>query len=174
MARIQRVTQRWEVFTAMAKFHLHKNQRIELLRGLDLFSRCTKTELGRIASLTTEHRAEPGEVLTTFGEFGYEAFIVVEGTVTASREGVALATLGPGSLVGELALLDLGRRTATVVANADVRLLVLTSREFSSLLYSTPSVALKIISQLGDRLRQTDEMVDSAPARSESVPPWFL
>ena len=59
---IQCVTQRWEVFTAMAKFHLHKNQRIELLRGLDLFSRCTKTELGRIASLTTEHRAESGEV----------------------------------------------------------------------------------------------------------------
>lgn len=158
----------------MPDFRLHKNQRIELLRGFDLFSRCTKAELGRIASLTTEYRAEPGEVLTKLGEFGFEAFIVIEGTVTASREGVALATLGPGALFGELALLDGGRRTATVVADAEVRLLVLSSREFSSLLHSAPSVALKMISQLGARLRRTSEMVKPAPALNETFGPWSL
>lgn len=158
----------------MATLRLRKNQRIELLRGLDLFSRCSNTELGRIATLTTEHRAEPGEVLIRHGDFGLEAFVVVEGTVTASRGGVDVATLGPGDLFGELSLLDHGKRTATVVADGEVRLLVLSSREFNSVLHSIPSVGPKVVAQLGSRLRQAYERADADPVLAELLRPWSL
>src|SRR5271156_5313509 len=96
-----------------------------------------------------------------------EFFVIVEGKARASRKDVELATLGPGSFFGELALLDGGKRTATVVAQTDMRLLVLSRREFPDLYRFNPSVAGKIIGELGARLRKTDEMLDPTPALSE-------
>ncbi len=66
----------------------------------------------------------------------------------------AIARLGPGALVGELALLDGDSRTATVVAETDLRLLVLSRQEFSTLLGAAPSVGRKIIDQLGEAVAQ--------------------
>ena len=158
----------------MVQLRLRRPQRIELLRRVDLFAGCNNTELGRIAAITTEHWAAPGQVLTKRGERGLEFFVIIEGTAVASRKGVQLARLGPGSFFGELALLDGGKRTATVVAETDMRLLVLSRAEFASLYFLVPSVARKIIGELGTRLRKTDEMLDPTPALGRKVGPWSL
>ena len=135
-----------------------RNDRRELLRGVSLFSGCSTRELDRIASITTPIAAEPGQVLTREGETGREFFVVVDGEATASIGDRLIATLGAGSFFGELALLDGGPRTATVTATGPMRLLVLNRMEFWQLIESTiPSVARKILTTIGTRLRATDQ-----------------
>lgn len=158
----------------MPTIRLHKDKRIELLRGVQLFGACSTAELGRIASLTTEHFAPAGQVLTRRGEPGLEFFVIIEGKATATRKGVNLATLGPGSFFGELALLDGGKRTATVVADTDMRLLVLSRQEFNGLHRVAPSVSNKMLVELGSRLRTADEKLDPAPSLGKRVGPWSL
>jgi CRP/FNR family transcriptional regulator, cyclic AMP receptor protein len=160
--------------TIMVRLRLRKTARVELLRTIDLFKGCSIGELGGIASLTTEHEAQPGRVLTKRGEPGLEAFVIVDGEAEVTRKGVSLATLGPGSLFGELALLDGGQRTATVTAASDMRLLVLARHEFLKVLDDCPAVGRKIIGQLGERVRKTDEMLDAAPALSGTIGAWSL
>ena len=144
----------------MASIRIHKDQRIDLLGGVELFSGCNKSELRHIASLTTELSAQTGEVLAQQGEPGMEFFIIVSGQAKASRNGRTIATLSPTAFFGELALLDGGERTATVVAETDLRLLVLTRGEFRVLCRTYPSVANKMLVELGARLRRADEMLD--------------
>lgn len=145
---------------------LRRDERIELLRGVDLFSSCTRTELSRIASISTEHLVQAGDVLTVQGEPGEEFFVIVSGTAVATRDEVFLAALDPTAFFGELALLDGGERTATVVAKTDMRLLVLSRREFFSDHFLVASVARRMMKELGTRLRQTDELVSEATSRS--------
>ena len=155
----------------MAQLRLRRGQQVELLRGIALFAGCTKAELARISSLATETRVGAGTVLTREGDIGRHAFILIDGAASAYRKERRIAILGPGSLCGELALLDGGERTATVVAETDLRLLVLTRQELSSLLHAAPSVAQKIIGQLGQRLRVTDDLVDTVPAAAATIGP---
>jgi CRP-like cAMP-binding protein len=142
-----------------------------MLRSVALFQSCSLTELGRICSLTKERWARAGEVLTRQGAPGLEAFVIVEGKATATRHGREIAALGPGSLFGELALLDGNPRTATVTADTSMVLLVLSRSEFSSLLVQVPTVSRKIISELGMRLRRTDELLDPMADGGTNVGP---
>ena len=142
--------------------------RIEQLQEASLFSNCTKDELRAIASLTTTKDVEPGTVLAEQGKVGREFFIVSNGSATASRNGEWLARLGPGSFFGELALLDGGYRTATVQAETEMTVLVLSRSEFKNLQFSAPSVAYKMLVELGGRLRKTLEARDGEATPSSA------
>lgn len=104
------------------------------LRSVPLFARLHRRALAQAASLLTPVTLTAGEVICRAGELGREALVIVAGTATVVRDGERVATLGPGDLVGELALLRDGYRTATVVADTDVTALVMSIREFVSLL----------------------------------------
>jgi CRP-like cAMP-binding protein len=140
-----------------------RKRRFGALRDMAIFSGCSDAELGRIGALSTECFAQAGDVLAEQDSRGLEFFVIVEGSAAVTRNGVRLATLGRGSFFGELALLDGAARTATVVAETDMRLLVLSRREFSSLHHAAPSVAEKMLAEVGARLRSTDGMLDSGP-----------
>jgi CRP-like cAMP-binding protein len=132
--------------------------RRDLLRGVSLFSVCSNRELDRVARITTPIVAEAGQVLTREGDTGHEFFVVVDGSATASIGDRRIADLGPGSFFGELALLDGGPRTATVTASSPMNLLVLSRREFCELIESSiPSVARKMLTAIGTRLREMDQ-----------------
>jgi CRP-like cAMP-binding protein len=133
-----------------------RDTKIRLLSGVALFSPCAKHELRRIAALADEVEAPKGKALVQEGDTGTEFFVVVEGTATATRRGRKVATIGPGSFFGELALLDPGPRAATVTADTDMQLLVLTSRAFSSLLDDVPSVSRRILRGMAERLRSAE------------------
>ena len=121
-------------------------QRLDALRKVAVLEECTDEELQAIDSLITEVHMPAGKVLTREGEPGLEFMIVVEGEATVSRDGHDVATVGPGSFIGEMALLDKGPRTATVTAQNDMDLFVLTIGEFFSLLRESPAVKDKVVS----------------------------
>jgi CRP/FNR family cyclic AMP-dependent transcriptional regulator len=136
------------------------NKQISHLRDIPLFSECSDAQLRRIASLATELTVEAGRVLIEQDELGLEFFVIIEGWAGVARSGVQFGTRGPGSFVGEVALMDHGRRTATVVAETDMRVLVLSPREFDGLHHVAPCVAHKMLKEVASRLRQSDELVD--------------
>ena len=133
-----------------------RNAKVELLRGVSLFSACSNRELTRIASLADEIEVPEGRVLIRQGEPGREFFVIVEGKAKVLRRGRRAKTLGPGAGIGELSLLDQGPRSATVTATSDMYLLVLDSRSFSSLIAEVPSVTGKIFRVMAERLREAE------------------
>jgi CRP-like cAMP-binding protein len=140
----------------MALRRKSKDAKLRLLGEVTLFKPCRKSELARIASLVDEVEAPQGKTLTREGEPGWECFVVAEGTATARRGGRKIGEIGPGSFFGEMSLLDQGPRTATVTADTDMHLLVLSSRSFSNLMYDVPSVAQRILAGMAERVRTSE------------------
>lgn len=128
---------------------------IETLRHVALFSQCTDAELRMIESITTDLEVPAGKELCAEGHPGEEFFVLVDGEVRVTVDGKEIATVGAGGYVGELALLDAGPRLATVTTTRPTRVLVLSRREFNSLLFDSPSVTLQILHGLGRRLRES-------------------
>lgn len=122
-----------------------KKERLAHLRAVDVLAEATDEELEQIDALTTEIAVPAGKVLTRAGEPGFEFMIVVEGEAAVQRDGDEVARVGPGSFIGELALLDHAPRTATVKAATDMVVWVLNAGEFFSLLNDSPSVKEKIV-----------------------------
>ena len=133
-----------------------KDPAIERMQSIPLFSACTRQELELILSRTTELRFKPGDVLTREGERGHEFLVIVEGQADVLIGGQKVATLGPGEFFGELALLDDGPRTATVVAATDLVAEVSGQREFDDLVTGAPHLAKKLLVGLARRLREAD------------------
>jgi len=133
-----------------------REQYLDHLASVPLFSGCTTKELRDIAKATVELTLDDGKEFVTQGDVGREAFIIVEGSADVSRGGKKIATLGPGDCVGELALLDHGPRTASVVATSPLTVLVLGPREFSGLLDEVPTLNHKILAALASRIRELD------------------
>jgi CRP/FNR family transcriptional regulator, cyclic AMP receptor protein len=131
---------------------LHKDAKVELLRGVPLFAGCSKSELQQIASLADELDLGEGATLSREGERGREFIVVAEGTVRVTRNGKTVRDLGSGDFIGEIALVADVPRTATVTATSPVRLLVVTDRAFRSVLDQMPSIATKVLQSLGERL----------------------
>ena len=132
---------------------------LDHLSSVPLFSACSRRELGKIAKAGDEMSVEAGHELVTQGDAGRECFIVVDGTATVKRGNRKVATLGPGACIGELALLDHGPRTATVVADGPMDLFVLGAREFAGVLEDVPSLTRKVMSSLASRVRELDAKV---------------
>lgn len=136
-----------------------RNEHLEQLAKQPLFASCSKRELQRIARAVDELSVDAGRVLVDQGQAGREAFIVLDGTATVKRNDRKVATLGPGEQFGELALLDHGPRTASVVADTPMRLLVLSSRAFSGVLDDVPTLSVKLLAALATRIRELDRKV---------------
>ena len=134
----------------------------DLLAQVRLFHSCRAEELDRLASVTTELDVPPGQVLCREGQAGHEFFVVVEGQARVTMRERELATLGPGSFFGEMALLDGGPRIATVTAATPMKLLVLHRREFRHLLGRGPTVVTEVLSVVGERMRSIQRRLSPA------------
>ena len=131
------------------------------LSSIWLFSTATPRELRLVAKALDEVAAPAGTVLTEEGTMGREFFFVVDGRAFVRRNGRKVALLGPGDYFGELALLDGGPRSATVVADTDMVLLNMSRREFYGLLEDVPPLARKLLSAMAVRLRDADSKVSA-------------
>jgi CRP-like cAMP-binding protein len=130
--------------------------KIELLSKVQMFSSLNKRELGLIARSADVVTVKPGTEIVTQGTSGHEFYLVVSGQATVRRNGRKIATLGPGQYFGELALLDRGPRSATVTAETDVELAIISQREFLAVLNQVPAVAYKLLVSMASRLREAD------------------
>jgi CRP/FNR family transcriptional regulator, cyclic AMP receptor protein len=124
------------------------------LRELDLFSEVSRSELAVIEQQLTRLKVGAGRVLVREGDVGNEFMIIVEGQAEVSRGGRTIATIGPGGLVGEMALLDgrgRGRRNATVTAITDAEIYAGSPSEFRRIIEAAPSVAEKVKQTVASR-----------------------
>lgn len=112
------------------------------LLAIDALAGLSPGERRMLSRLVDEVLVEPGEELMREGEFGYEVVFVEDGAGEVLQGGAKINTVGPGDAIGELAVLDAGgTRTATVVATAPLRGLVLTSHFMHHVRAQMPAVA---------------------------------
>ena len=131
---------------------LRRDAKMELLKKVPLFSDCSKAELRALAKTADELDLREGTVLTREGRPGREFFVLVDGTARVTKDGKKIAELSGGDWFGEIALLTNRPRTATVTATSPVDVLVVTDRRFRTVVETMPSIALKVLSCVGDRL----------------------
>jgi CRP-like cAMP-binding protein len=131
---------------------LGRNAKVELIKGVPLFARCSKKELAEVAKLADEIDFGPGKELIREGAMGREFFVLVDGRVDVRKGSRKVNELGPGDFFGEIALIAHTPRTATVTTASDVDLLVITSQSFKTLLEHQPAIASKVLTALAERI----------------------
>jgi CRP/FNR family transcriptional regulator len=126
----------------------------EDLKGVKLFAGLTDSELKKIARDLKDVKQPKGRELTILGEMGVGFMVILEGTAAVTTPDGRKRTLGPGDYYGEMALLDSGGRSATVVAQDDMRLAGVVEWEFKAFLAENPEVAYRLLVTLSRRLRE--------------------
>ncbi len=107
----------------------------------ETFSDHEMAVLSRTGTVVT---IEPGQRFATEGSVGEEAVVVLSGTADVIQQGKTIATVGTGAVLGELALLTGDPRNASLVAHDELNLVVMSRREFDSLLAQCPRLAAEI------------------------------
>jgi CRP-like cAMP-binding protein len=134
----------------------------DVLRSVPLFAGLSDSGWASLAARLTTREVPRGEALFREGDPGEELHVVVDGKVKITRTSSdgrenAIAILGPGDLLGELAIFDSQERGATATAVNDTSLASLSRSGFHAWLAEQPSVALELLRALAVRLRQTNE-----------------
>lgn len=137
---------------------------IELLSRVPLFSELSSEELARISRVAVPRAFPAGVRVFHEGDHSDACYLVRSGDLRVTREhsdgrAIALATLGPGDIFGELAMFDGEARSASVETLSDSELLALPASDFRRLLAEHPEIAVKLIGALTRRLRETNERV---------------
>jgi len=132
---------------------LHRNEKVELIKRVPLFSNCSKHELEEIAHIADEIDLGEGKEMTREGHRGREFFVLLEGEADVTKNGQSINKLGAGDFFGEIALVSDRPTTATVTATRPSRLLVVTASGFRRLLRESPDVQLKVLQALADRVQ---------------------
>lgn len=130
-----------------------------LLRQVELFADLDDNQISKLASAANERSIGAGEKIVEEGDTaGLGFWIVASGQVDIIQHGKKVNTAGPGDYFGEMALLsDRGTpRSADVVAAVDTELLQLTRWDFKSLIMSNPDVAVAMLEEMAERLREHD------------------
>jgi CRP/FNR family transcriptional regulator, cyclic AMP receptor protein len=129
-----------------------QDTKVEALKRAPLFEGLSKRELTQLARVSEDMEIPQGTALTREGEIGHEFFVIVEGETQVKRKGRSLGNRGAGDFIGEIALLEQVPRTATVTAKTDLRVFVLTSKDFHHLLEENPKVERKVLRALAKRV----------------------
>lgn len=128
---------------------------VERLRRLPLFGELDHHDLRTIARHVGETEAAAGDILFEQGSIPYQLFVIEEGTAEITRDGRRLGTIGPGDVVGEMGLMRLQRRTATVRVTAPIRAVTVSAEDLQVIEEEMPEIAGQLRSIMASR--------DSAP-----------
>jgi CRP-like cAMP-binding protein len=122
------------------------------LETVPLFGDLSRREREQVARRADEVEVPAGYRLLEEGRFPHEFFLILEGTVEVTKDGVHLTDLGPGDFFGEIAIVEHERRTASVVTTTPVRAVVMHSRDFEAIQNELPEVAEKIHAAIRERM----------------------
>jgi CRP-like cAMP-binding protein len=130
--------------------------KLDLLRTVPLFADLGRKELEAVGRLADTVDVPADKVLMREGQSGAEMFVIASGSVIVERDGREVARLGQGKVVGEIALLSEGPRTATVTTAEPSTLFVLGHREFHTLLADSAEVRRCVFDELARRIRAVE------------------
>src|SRR3954451_14977946 len=120
--------------------------------SVPLFAGCSRRKLEEMAAMADEFALPAGKDLTRKGATGHEFLVLIDGSADVRRRGRKINTLGAGDFLGEIALVTGAPRTATVTTTSPSRMLVVTARDFRTLLRHMPSLQFKVLEALASRL----------------------
>jgi CRP-like cAMP-binding protein len=142
-----------------------QEEKIERLKEVPLFEASRDRQLRSVARISRIFDVAPGSLLTRAGEPGDEFFLIMDGTARVEVPPGRRALLGPGTFFGEMSLFDGGPRSATVIADTPVRLIVISRRNFAKLLKDVPGLTETILTTLSRRVRQVEGRAAPEAAR---------
>jgi CRP/FNR family cyclic AMP-dependent transcriptional regulator len=122
------------------------------LAAIPLFEGLPEHELDAVAHAASELEVAAGDALMSEGEFGHALFAIEAGSADVSVDGASVGAVGPGDVIGEIAVLASGRRTASVVATTPLRVIALFKRDVWALEQRAPEAARRLRSALETHL----------------------
>jgi CRP-like cAMP-binding protein len=125
----------------------------DALREIPLFKACSDRSIAIIAGIVREATFPDGAVLVREGDPGDSLIVIRRGSATVDQGGTTVRRLDSGDFLGEIALIDGGPRTATVVAAEPIDALVIDRAGFSRLMDEFPVIRFDLVTALTDRLR---------------------
>jgi CRP-like cAMP-binding protein len=124
------------------------------LKAVPLFAHCSPKQLRFIATQVEDMDFPTGKVLCREGQSGGDFFVLMSGGADVTRGTKRITKMTPGDFFGEIALVDGGKRTATVTTNAPSRCLVLGPRQFQNVLHQDADIAHSVMKALTLRVRE--------------------
>jgi len=110
-----------------------------------------------------------GQALFREGEHGDAFFVVIAGEIDVVIGDEVVETVGPGGIVGELAIIDGGPRSASAIARTDARVERLDEKRFKFLVQQTPNFAVQVMRIMADRLRRMDSRLEMEAVEDRRV-----
>ena len=127
------------------------------LQRVRFFADMDRRQTEQIARLLKERRFAKGETVIHEGSGAAAFFVIESGEAAVSSQGVEINTLGSGDHFGEIALIDGGPRSATVIATTDLVCYGLTFWEFRPLVERNGTIAWKLLQALAKRVRAAEQ-----------------
>lgn len=138
-------------------FHSNDKLKVDWLSDVAFFEGFSETELAAVAQLGHRREIDQGAVLVDQGRFGTECYVVVSGSAVVRQGGQYITAVGPGTVVGEMALVEHRPRNASVVAETDMVVVSFGIREFSELLSRSMAANARVTELLNQRIHENEE-----------------
>ena len=131
-----------------------RNNKIDTtwLADVALFEGFDEAQLEQVAELGERVEAEVGAQLTDQGRYGDTCYVIVEGTANVIMNGEFVTSVGPGSMIGEMAILEHRPRTAAVLAETEMVLVSFDLKSFQELLNANPTAKERVMALLTKRV----------------------
>ncbi len=129
---------------------------VELLQKIPLFAGLEPRELERLSGSFKERTFNAGDTVAAEGETGAGFFVIESGEATVGVGGEEVRRLGPGDYFGDIALIDMGGRTASITAESDLHCYGLTFWDFRPLVESDARIAWPLLQAMAKRLREAE------------------
>ena len=135
---------------------ISQDDKIDRLEDVGLLAGCSRRQLRSIARISEVIEVPAATVLARSGASGEEFFLILDGSARVEVSPRKRSRLEPGQYFGEMSLLDGGPRSASVIAETPLRLLVIKRRDFTTLLKEAPELTQSLLATLSQRLRQAE------------------
>ena len=133
-----------------------QDDKIDRLEEVGLLAECSRRQLRAIARISEVIEVPQDTVLARTGAPGDEFFLILDGSARVEVSPRKRSRLKPGEYFGEMSLLDGGPRSASVIAETPLRLLVIKRRDFNTLLREAPELTQSLLATLSRRLRHAE------------------
>ncbi len=158
---------------------MEAKKKVAILKGFDLFDELSISQIRLIADYVTEKEFEPNTIFIEQEADANVAYFIYEGSakvyrITPEGEEINLSIIGAQEVVGEMALLDHGSRSANVESIQRIKTLALSGEEFKKILKEKPEIAFNLLLILSKRVRKLSEFVEEIVSQKLPQRTWHV